>query len=155
MCVGKAMTGGYVTMGATLCTDSVAATISDGPAGALMHGPTFMANPLAAAVCLASIDLLLAGDWAASVARIGAGLRDGLGAARSLPAVADVRVLGAIGVIEMREPVDLPRVTELLVARGVWARPFGRLVYTMPPYVIGDDDLGQVTSVMVESVAKL
>jgi adenosylmethionine-8-amino-7-oxononanoate aminotransferase len=155
MCVGKAMTGGYVTMGATLCTDSVAATISDGPAGALMHGPTFMANPLAAAVCLASIDLLLAGDWAASVARIGAGLRDGLGAARTLPAVADVRVLGAIGVIEMREPVDLPRVTELLVERGVWARPFGRLVYTMPPYVIGDDDLGQVTSAMVESVAKL
>jgi adenosylmethionine-8-amino-7-oxononanoate aminotransferase len=120
-----------------------------------MHGPTFMANPLAAAVCLASIDLLLAGDWAASIARIGAGLRDGLGAARSLPAVADVRVLGAIGVIEMREPVDLPRVTELLVERGVWARPFGRLVYTMPPYVIGDDDLGQVASAMVESVAKL
>jgi len=155
MCVGKAMTGGYLSMGATLCTDAVAAVISDGPAGAFMHGPTFMANPLAAAVSLASIELLLAGDWAAGVARIGAGLRDGLAPARDLTTVADVRVLGAIGVIEMRDPVDLPRITDLLVERGVWARPFGRLVYTMPPYVIGDDDLAQVTSAMVESVGKL
>jgi len=155
MCVGKAMTGGYVSMGATLCTDQVAAAISDGPAGAFMHGPTFMANPLAAAVSLASIDLLLAGDWAATVARIGAGLRDGLAPARDLATVSDVRVLGAIGVIEMRQPVDLPQITALLVERGVWARPFGRLVYTMPPYVIDDDDLALVTSAMVESVAKL
>jgi len=155
MCVGKAMTGGYVSMGATLCTDDVAAVISDGPAGAFMHGPTFMANPLAAAVSLASIDLLLAGDWAATVARIGAGLRDGLAPARDLGNVADVRVLGAIGVIEMRQPVEVPQITSLLVERGVWARPFGRLVYTMPPYVIDEDDLAQVTSAMVESVAKL
>ena len=154
LCLGKAMTGGYLTMGATLCTDEIATTISRGPAGAFMHGPTFMANPMAAAVALASIDLLLGQDWATTVRRIGNGLRDGLEPARGLPGVADVRVLGAIGVIEMREPVDLPRITDLLVERGVWARPFGRLVYAMPPYVIGDDDLGQVTTAMVESVAK-
>jgi adenosylmethionine---8-amino-7-oxononanoate aminotransferase len=154
MCVGKAMTGGYVTMGATLCTEQVAATISQGPAGAFMHGPTFMANPLAAAVSLASIDLLLRTDWAADVARIGAGLRAGLAGAREVPGVADVRVLGAIGVIEMHTPVDLPKITALMVERGVWARPFGRLVYVMPPFVICDDDLHQLTTAMVEAVGK-
>ena len=154
MCVGKAMTGGYVTMGATLCTEHVAATISDGPAGAFMHGPTFMANPLAAAVSLASVDLLLSTDWAGSVARIGAGLREGLADAAGLPGVADVRVLGAIGVIEMDTAVDVVRFTDLLVERGVWVRPFGRLVYVMPPYVISDDDLGQLTCAMVEAVRK-
>jgi adenosylmethionine---8-amino-7-oxononanoate aminotransferase len=113
-----------------------------------------MANPLAAAVSLASIDLLLHTAWAADVARIGAGLRAGLAGAREVPGVADVRVLGAIGVIEMHTPVDLPKITALMVERGVWARPFGRLVYVMPPFVICDDDLHQLTTAMVEAVGK-
>ena len=153
MCVGKAMTGGYVSMGATLCTDEVAATISEGPAGAFMHGPTFMANPLAAAVSLASIDLLLGQDWAGSVRRVSDRLEAGLQAARDLPGVADVRVLGAIGVIETVDPVDLGEITPMFVERGVWVRPFGRLVYTMPPYVTDDADLDLITGAMVEVVA--
>jgi adenosylmethionine---8-amino-7-oxononanoate aminotransferase len=155
MCVGKAMTGGYLSMGATLCTDDVAATVSAGEAGALMHGPTFMGNPLAAAVSLASIDLLLSGPWQSEIGRIGRALRAGLAPARELPGVCDVRVLGAIGVIELDQPVDLRAVTPLLVERGVWLRPFGRLVYTMPPFVTGDDDLALITTAMVETVAKI
>ena len=149
MCVGKAMTGGYVSMGATLCTEDVAATVSDGPAGTFMHGPTFMGNPLAARVSLASIDLLLSQPWADDVDRLSRGLGMGLEPARDLPGVADVRVLGGIGVIEMAEPVDLARTTSLLVDRGVWVRPFGRLVYVLPPYVMGDEDLARLTSAMV------
>jgi adenosylmethionine-8-amino-7-oxononanoate aminotransferase len=149
MCVGKAMTGGYVSMGATLCTEEVASTLSAGPGGAFMHGPTFMGNPLAAAVSLASVDLLLAQPWEAEVARVSAALRRGLEPARGLPGVADVRVLGAIGVVETVEPLDLREVTPLLVDRGVWLRPFGRLLYTMPPYVTSDTDLATVTSAMV------
>jgi adenosylmethionine---8-amino-7-oxononanoate aminotransferase len=155
MCVGKAMTGGYVTMGATLCTDDVAATVSAGEAGALMHGPTFMGNPLAAAVSLASIDLLLAGPWQAAIARIEGSLREGLAPARDLPGVSDVRALGAIGVVELERPVDIRAATALLVERGVWLRPFGRLVYTMPPYITDDDDLALITTAMVETVAKI
>ena len=153
MCVGKAMTGGYVSMGATLCTEEIAQVISEGPAGAFMHGPTFMGNPLAAAVSLASIDLLLSHPWQDTVRRISAGLAGGLAAARGLPGVADVRVLGAIGVIELTDPVDLREITPLLVESGVWVRPFGRLVYAMPPYVIDDADLAQLTSSMVACVA--
>ena len=153
MCVGKAMTGGYVSMGATLCTEEIATVISEGPAGAFMHGPTFMGNPLAAAVSLASIDLLLSHPWQDTVRRISAGLAGGLAAARGLPGVADVRVLGAIGVIELTDPVDLREITPLLVESGVWVRPFGRLVYAMPPYVIDDADLAQLTSSMVACVA--
>jgi adenosylmethionine-8-amino-7-oxononanoate aminotransferase len=155
MCVGKAMTGGYVTMGATLCTAEVASVVSEGPAGAFMHGPTFMGNPLASAVSLASVDLLLGQPWQQQVRRIERGLRDGLEDARGLPGVADVRVLGAIGVIELDEPVDLTRITSLLAARGVWLRPFGRLVYAMPPYVVDDDDLATLTSAMVAAVREL
>ncbi len=153
MCVGKAMTGGYVSMGATLCTEEIATVISEGPAGAFMHGPTFMGNPLAAAVSLASIDLLLRQPWQANVRRISAGLTGGLAGARGLPGVGDVRVLGAIGVIELTDPVDLREITPLLVESGVWVRPFGRLVYAMPPYVIDDADLAQLTSSMVACVA--
>ena len=152
MCVGKAMTGGYVSMGATLCTEEIAQVISEGPAGAFMHGPTFMGNPLAAAVSLASIDLLLSHPWQDTVRRISAGLAGGLAAARGLPGVADVRVLGAIGVIELTDPVDLREITPLLVDAGVWVRPFGRLVYAMPPYVIDEADLAQLTSSMVACV---
>jgi adenosylmethionine-8-amino-7-oxononanoate aminotransferase len=149
MCVGKAMTGGYMTMAAVLCTPAVAAAISAGAAGALAHGPTFMGNPLAAAVSGASIDLLLAGDWRAEVARVEAGLRAGLAPAAGLPGVADVRVLGAIGVVQLDHEVDMAAATRAAVARGVWLRPFRDLVYTMPPYVTGDGDLARICEAAV------
>ena len=156
MCVGKALTGGYLSMGATLCTEEVAAVVSAPSAtsaGVLMHGPTFMGNPLAAAVSLASVDLLLARGWAADVARVGSRLASGLEAARGLPAVADVRTLGAIGVVQMHRPVDLVSATAFLAERGVWLRPFGRLLYTMPAYVMSDSDVDLVTAAMVELAA--
>ncbi|ORB72955.1 adenosylmethionine--8-amino-7-oxononanoate transaminase [Mycobacterium scrofulaceum] len=154
MCVGKALTGGYVTLAATLCGTHIAHTISTGEAGALMHGPTFMANPLACAVSVASVELLLAQDWRARVAGIAAGLRAGLEPARALPGVADVRVCGAIGVIECAHPVDLAIATPAAMDRGVWLRPFRNLVYAMPPYICSDDEIAQITSAMVE-VARL
>ncbi len=154
MCVGKAMTGGYLSMAATLCTDEVAAGVCDSPAGAFMHGPTFMGNPLASTVANASIDLLLSSPWQARVCEISAGLAAGLAPAADLPGVADVRVLGAIGVIETREPVDLAVIQPLLVDLGVWVRPFGRLVYTMPPFIISPADVATLTAAMVEAVAR-
>ena len=157
MCVGKALTGGYVSMGATLCTEQVAASVSTRTAtsaGVLMHGPTFMGNPLAAAVSRASVDLLLERGWSADVARLERMLRAGLEPARGLPGVVDVRVLGGIGVVELREPVDLRAATPFLADRGVWLRPFGRLVYTMPAYVMPDADLDRVTTAMVELAAR-
>jgi adenosylmethionine---8-amino-7-oxononanoate aminotransferase len=144
MCVGKALTGGYLTMGATLCTEAVARGISDGEAGVLMHGPTFMANPLACSVALANIELLEEHDWRADVARIEAGLRAGLAPAARLPGVADVRVQGAIGVVQLERAVDVAAATAAAVERGVWLRPFRNLIYAMPPYAIGDDDLAAV-----------
>lgn len=152
MCVGKALTGGYMSMAATLCTTEVGHAVSSGPGGALMHGPTFMANPLACAVSLASIDLLLAGDWKADVERIFLGLRTILGPARELPGVKDVRVLGAVGVVQLEGPVDVPRVTEAALERGVWVRPFLDLVYTMPPYVCTDDDIAAIGTAICEAV---
>ncbi|NUU25609.1 MAG: adenosylmethionine--8-amino-7-oxononanoate transaminase [Streptomycetaceae bacterium] len=152
MCLGKALTGGYMTMAATLCTDEIAEAISRAH-GAFMHGPTFMANPLAAAVATASIDLLLSGPWRERIASLGEALRTGLAPAAELPQVADVRVLGAIGVIELHEPVDMAVVQPAFVERGVWIRPFGKLVYTMPPYVMGAEDVAAVTSAMVSVVA--
>jgi adenosylmethionine-8-amino-7-oxononanoate aminotransferase len=149
MCVGKALTGGYVTLAATLCTHEIAHTISSGDAGALMHGPTFMANALACAVSVASVELLLAGDWRSSVRTIEAGLREGLAPAESLPGVADVRVLGAIGVIEMESPVDLRVATPAALDHGVWLRPFRNLVYVMPPYICTPEEIGQITSAMI------
>ncbi|WP_062213341.1 adenosylmethionine--8-amino-7-oxononanoate transaminase [Streptomyces sp. NBRC 109706] len=144
LCLGKALTGGYLTLAATLCTPRIAEGISRGEVPVLAHGPTFMGNPLAAAVALASIDLLLTGDWAAEVARIERGLRAGLAPARALPGVGDVRVLGAIGVIQLDHPVDLPAATEAAVREGVWLRPFRDLIYTMPPYVTDDADLARI-----------
>ncbi|GAA1526750.1 adenosylmethionine--8-amino-7-oxononanoate transaminase [Actinomadura kijaniata] len=148
MCVGKALTGGYLSMAATLCTDEVARGISEGEARVLRHGPTYMANPLAAAVASASIDLLLSRDWRDEVDTIEAVLTAGLEGARDLPGVADVRVLGAIGVIETREPVDVAEAQGILMAHGVWLRPFGNLVYTMPPYVCTEEEVGRIADAM-------
>ena len=149
MCVGKALTGGYLTLAATLCTGDVAATISANPPGALTHGPTFMANALACAVSVASVELLRTGDWQSRVRRIEAGLTDGLRAAEALPNVIDVRVLGAIGVLELDRPVDLRAATPAAVERGVWLRPFRNLIYVMPPYICTDAEIDQITSAMV------
>jgi adenosylmethionine-8-amino-7-oxononanoate aminotransferase len=149
MCLGKALTGGYLTLAATLATDEVAEMISRGPAGgAFMHGPTFMANPLACSVACESLDLLEANDWRAQVGRIEARLRQGLEGCRAEASVADVRVLGAIGVVELERPVDVAQFQRFCVERGVWIRPFGKLVYVMPPYVIDDADLDRVMDVM-------
>jgi adenosylmethionine---8-amino-7-oxononanoate aminotransferase len=149
MCVGKALTGGYLTLAATLCTGAVSDAVSAGEGGGLMHGPTFMANPLACSVALASLDLLADGGWRARVAAIERGLRAGLEPARELPGVADVRVLGAIGVVQMREQVDVAAATAAAVERGVWLRPFRDLIYTMPPYVIAEEELACVTGAVV------
>jgi adenosylmethionine-8-amino-7-oxononanoate aminotransferase len=149
LCLGKAMTGGYLSMAATLCTPEVAQGVCSGEAGALMHGPTYMGNPLAAAVACASIDLLTGSDWQARVARISGELRDGLEPARELPGVADVRVLGAIGVIETHQPVDVAKATAAALQHGVWIRPFRNLIYTMPPYICEPDDLSAITTALV------
>ncbi|MBL1098900.1 adenosylmethionine--8-amino-7-oxononanoate transaminase [Streptomyces coffeae] len=147
MCLGKALTGGYLTMAATLCTARVAEGISRGEVPVLAHGPTFMGNPLAAAVANASIDLLLGYDWRQEVKRIEAGLRDGLGDALELPGVRDIRVLGAIGVVQLDRPLDaagMAAASRAAVREGVWLRPFRDLLYTMPPYITGDDDLARI-----------
>ncbi|RSO21561.1 adenosylmethionine--8-amino-7-oxononanoate transaminase [Streptomyces sp. WAC 06725] len=144
MCVGKALTGGYLTMAATLCTAAVADGISRGEVPVLAHGPTFMGNPLAAAVANASVDLLLSQDWAREVKRIEAGLRDGLAGAAALEGVRDVRVLGAIGVVQLDHEVDMASATRAAAREGVWLRPFRDLVYTMPPYITGDEDVARI-----------
>ncbi len=154
MCVGKALTGGYLSLAATLCTTGIAHTISTGAAGALMHGPTFMANALACAVSVASIEVLLAQDWRSRIVEIAAGLTAGLEPARALPAVTDVRVCGAIGVIECDRPVDLTVATPVALDHGVWLRPFRNLIYAMPPYICPPAEIAQITSAMVE-VARL
>ena len=149
MCVGKALTGGYITLAATLCTRGIAETISGGAAGALMHGPTFMANALACAVAVASVELLLADDWRSRVAAINAGLTAGLQPARALPGVADVRVCGAVGVIETHRPVDLRTATPVALDHGVWLRPFRNLIYAMPPFICTEAEIEQITAAMV------
>lgn len=148
LCVGKALTGGYMTLAAALCTREVADAITEHGGGALMHGPTFMANPLACAVALASTSLLVEGDWAAEVGRVERGLRDGLAEAHDIPGVVDVRVQGAIGVLELDHDVDVAAATRAATDLGVWLRPFRELVYAMPPYVTGDEDLAQITAAM-------
>ncbi len=150
MCVGKALTGGYLTLAATLCTRDVAETISSHPPGALMHGPTFMANALACAVSVAAVELLLSSDWQARVRAIEDGLRTGLAAAAALPHVADVRVLGAIGVVELDRPVDLRIATPVAIEHGVWLRPFRNLIYVMPPYICTPAEVARITSAMTE-----
>lgn len=149
MCVGKALTGGYLTMAATLCTSDVAEGISRGEVPVLAHGPTFMGNPLASAVASASIDLLLGQDWRGEVKRVEAGLRDGLAETAELPGVREVRVLGAIGVVQLDHEVDMAAATRAAVREGVWLRPFRDLVYTMPPYVTDDDDIARICRAVV------
>ena len=155
MCVGKALTGGYMTFAATLCTREVADAVSAGEGGGLMHGPTFMANPLACSVALASLDLLLDGadgqGWRPRVQAIERGLREGLEPARALAGVADVRVLGAIGVVQLEREVDVAAATDAAVRHGVWLRPFRDLIYTMPPYVTDAEDLARVTAAVVDA----
>ncbi len=149
MCVGKALTGGYLTLAATLCTRLVADTISSNPPGALMHGPTFMANALACAVSVASVELLMSGVWQSQVRAIETGLTDGLSEAATLPNVVDVRVLGAIGVLELDRSVDLRIATPAAIEHGVWLRPFRNLIYVMPPYICSTAEVDQITSAMV------
>jgi adenosylmethionine-8-amino-7-oxononanoate aminotransferase len=152
MCVGKALTGGYMTLAAAICTPEVARGISAGEVPVLAHGPTFMGNPLACAVASASIELLLSRDWRSEVDRIESALAEGLEAARQRPGVRDVRVLGAIGVIQLEQDVDVSRVTAAAVAAGVWLRPFRDLIYTMPPFICTDEEVGLITKAMVGSL---
>ncbi|WP_299153278.1 adenosylmethionine--8-amino-7-oxononanoate transaminase [uncultured Acinetobacter sp.] len=155
MCIGKALTGGYMTLSATLTTKHIADTISDGEAGVFMHGPTFMANPLACAVALKSTQLLLAQDWQSRIQAIEVLLKKHLQVLNTLPQVKAVRVLGAIGVVELHQPVDQAHFQAECVRRGVWIRPFGRLVYVMPPYVISDAQLETLLKQMVEMVQEM
>jgi adenosylmethionine-8-amino-7-oxononanoate aminotransferase len=154
MCVGKALTGGYLSLAAALCTTRVAEGISRGEVPVLAHGPTFMGNPLATAVACASVDLLLGQDWAREVKRIEAGLRDGLAPAAEVPGVRDVRVLGAIGVVQLDHEVDIAVATAAAVRTGVWLRPFRDLVYTMPPYVAGDVDIALICAAVCAAAAE-
>jgi adenosylmethionine---8-amino-7-oxononanoate aminotransferase len=155
LCLGKALTGGYMTLAATLCNQRISGGITDHAPGAFMHGPTFMANPLACATAIASIQLLLSQPWHRTVARLHSELTAGLAPARHLDSVADVRTLGAIGVIELKEPVDMRTVQPMFVERGVWVRPFGKLVYAMPPYIMETADVATLTRAMVDVVATL
>lgn len=146
LCVGKALTGGYLTLAATITTRAVATTIGNGPGGGnLMHGPTFMGNPLACAVACASLDIIATGNWRQQVTAIEQQLRQELAACNALASVVDVRVFGAIGVVEMHQPIDVGVAQRLFVERGVWIRPFGRLLYIMPPYIINPAQLSQLT----------
>jgi adenosylmethionine-8-amino-7-oxononanoate aminotransferase len=155
MCVGKALTGGYLTLAAMLCTGEVAARVSSGGAGALLHGPTFMGNPLACSVANASLGILDDGAWCSDVARIGSGLASGLEAANAFDAVKEVRTIGAVGIIELNAEVDVAAVASAAVGHGVWLRPFRNLVYAMPPYISSAEEIQRMAEGMVAAVAEV
>jgi len=155
MCIGKSLTGGYMTLAATLTTEEVSQAISNGDPGVFMHGPTFMANPLACTAANTSIKLLLESPWQQNVAKIEQGLIKGLAPCSQLQNVKDVRVLGAIGVVELHRPVDMKTIQPMFVEAGVWVRPFGRLVYLMPPYIINDSDLGTLTAAFYQDLSSI
>ncbi len=155
MCIGKALTGGYLSLAATLTTNEIHQTIDNGNPGVFMHGPTFMANPLACTAALTSIHLLLESNWQENISRIQQGLEQGLQPCKELSQVNDVRVLGAIGVVELNESVDMKSIVPQFIDAGVWLRPFGKLVYLMPPYIIEDDDLKHLTDALVKIISAL
>lgn len=153
LCLGKTLTGGYMTMAATLCNDRVSNGICQGEAGVFMHGPTFMANPLAAAASLASIELLLGQDWQANIVRMSEKLISGLSPCSAYSHVEDVRVLGGIGVVEMKQPVNMATIQSAFIDEGIWVRPFGKLVYVMPPYIMTDSELDKLTAAMCKVIS--
>lgn len=155
LCLGKCLTGGYISLAATLCSDKVSSGICEGEAGVFMHGPTFMANPLATAIACASIELLLSQPWQHTVTNLEQQLIKGLMPARELDHVADVRVLGSLGVVELTRPVDMAAIQPKLVDAGIWIRPFGKLMYTIPPYIINNDDIATLCAGMVDVIHSL
>ncbi|MGR8950725.1 MAG: adenosylmethionine--8-amino-7-oxononanoate transaminase [Gammaproteobacteria bacterium] len=155
LCIGKALTGGYMTLAATVATEHIAAVISSAAPGVFMHGPTFMANPLACSSAIASMELLAKNDWSKQVSAIETQLKRELAPCRSLNSVLDVRILGAIGVVELHRSVDMHTIPDEFVKRGVWLRPFGKLLYVMPPYIISPADLSTLTSAMFDVTKNL
>lgn len=154
MCLGKTLTGGYMSLAATLCTTTVAEGICEGEAGVFMHGPTFMGNPLACAAANASLSLLLDSQWQQNISRLENGMREGLAPATQLDCVAEVRVFGGIGVVELHLPVDMKTIQPLFVEAGIWVRPFGTLVYIIPPLVINDDELATLCEQLISVVKR-
>ena len=154
MCLGKAITGGYLTLAAVLTTEEISRTISTNAPNAFMHGPTFMANPLACAVANASIDLLLDSPWQERIAAMSNAFAQHLLPCQSWDGIAEVRIKGGIGVLELEQPVNMAAITKRFVDKGVWIRPFGKLVYVMPPYIISDEELNQLLTAMTAAVAE-